>query len=129
MRALTCVLTLVLASVSVAAPVPLPRPMKPPPTVERLLPRDLTGYWVMTWGGGEWNVSLSAFGHYVATTPNGSIWTGTWLVDGEGCLHVWEAPIDETGQRGAESVWWVVWERGRDGRLDLRSVSGEVRRH
>src|SRR5437763_1738135 len=111
MRALVCLLPLVFVELSVAAPAPLPKRPKPPPTIERLLPRDLTGYWVMTWGGGEWNVSLSAFGNYVATTPNGSIWTGTWFVDGEGWLHVWEAPIDENGQRGADSYWFVFWER------------------
>jgi hypothetical protein len=96
--------------------------------VEQILPRDLAGDWVMTWGGGEWNVSLSAFGTYVATRGHSSVWAGTWFLDGPGAMYVTEAWVDENGQRGAEMSWAAVWERDRNGRFDPRFLSGVVRR-
>jgi len=105
---------------------PLPRPAKAPVTVAHLLPRDLTGDWVLTWGGSEWRVSLSTYGDYIATSKGGSTWTGSWFMDGSGSLYISEALLDENGMRGGESRWSVIWERGKHGRFDTRSLSGAV---
>src|SRR4051812_20954764 len=100
MRFMACSLSLIFVQLSVAAPMPLPRPARPPATVSQLLPRDLAGDWLLAWGGGEWRVSLSTYGDYVAVSKGGSTWTGAWFMDAAGSLYISEALLDENGMRG-----------------------------
>jgi hypothetical protein len=120
------------------APAPLPRPAKEAPSVEALTPKDFLGKWRMTWGGGDWDVTLTRAKIpdgatvwpyiYVATRGNGSVWVGEWYVERGGELSVKEAWLDDNGQRGSEMTWTAVWQRDERGRLNPRHLSGVVKR-
>lgn len=93
------------------APVPMARPAKVVP----FDPHRPAGVWKMQWEGGEWDLQLTAFGTYVASTPGGSFWVGSWRVEG-GMLWVSEAPVHDDGSRGSPWVWGVKWDRSADGK-------------
>jgi hypothetical protein len=129
MRAILGVVGVVIlgTTATLAAPAPLPHPPKKPVLVKDLVHSHYHGDWIMVWGKGEWDTTLSPFGTYICSQPKGSVWIGNWWINERNRFTVRESWVDENGLRGSLMQWEVEWTK-EDGKLNLSRLSGNVYR-
>ena len=97
-------LWLAVALAASAAPAPLTRRGMP------AKPLYLAGEWSLRWSGCDYRATLTDDRRYVARCESGTVWHGTWTLEGR------TISVDEISQGGERATWSVVLDDSLTGK-------------